>query len=99
MLTIYMDKENIKNVDEIQKIYEQKFIEKSKSKMEVEILDIIKEIKEKIDADKSHKLFLEFKLNLLNNLIIKEEKDLSIFKDIISIDEKKRFNQNYLNKK
>ena len=94
-----MDKENIKNVDEIQKIYEQKFIEKSKSKMEVEILDIIKEIKEKIDADKSHKLFLEFKLNLLNNLIIKEEKDLSIFKDIISIDEKKRFNQNYLNKK
>ena len=54
---------------------EEKFIAKSKSKNEIDILEVIKEIKDKINSDKPHKIFLEFIIILLNHLIIKEGKD------------------------
>ena len=88
MLTIYKDNENIKNVDDIQIIYEEKFIAKSKWKNEIDILEVIKEIKDKINSDKPHKSFLEFIIVLLYHLIIKEVNDLSISLSIDEIDPK-----------
>ena len=55
MLRIYKDEENIKNVDDIQKIFNENFIEKVNKNEEVDIIEVIKEIKENMQADSSHK--------------------------------------------
>jgi hypothetical protein len=96
MLTIYKDDKKIKNVDDIQKIYEEKFIVKAKSNKEIDILEVIKEIKDKINVDQSHKSFLEFIINLFNHLIIKEGKDLSISLSIDEIDPKELIKMNLI---
>ena len=61
MLRIYKDEENIKNVDDIQKIFNENFIE---------------EIKENIQADSPYKSLLEFISDLFNYLLYLEDKDL-----------------------
>lgn len=76
MLRIYKDEENIKNVDDIQKIFNENFIEKIKKNEEVDILEVIKEIKENIQADSPHKSLLEFISDLFNYLLYLEDKDL-----------------------
>ena len=55
MNTLYKDKENIKNVDEIQKIFQEKVLNKITNKEDFEIIDVIKEIKEKIQSNQPHK--------------------------------------------
>jgi len=65
MGTLYTDENNIGNVEEIQNIFHQKFYEKAKTE-EVNIIEIIKEIKDKIKvpAEDEHKDFLNFIINL-----------------------------------
>ena len=61
MMTIYTDKENIKNVDNIQTIYKEKYADK---KEKVDILEVIKQIKENIQSDSAHKELLSFIFDL-----------------------------------
>ena len=82
MLTIYTDDTNIKNVDDIQFIFNEQFIKKLKNNEEVNFMEIIKKIKEKIQADDEHKKFLDFICNLIKYLLCIEEKDLSYSKNI-----------------
>ena len=88
MLTIYSDRENIKNVDDIQKIFNEKYIKKINDKKEVDILKIIKEIKDNIQVtDLLYKTLLEF-IGDLFNLVCNEEMDLSSSKSIKRIEDK-----------
>ena len=57
MKTIYTDTENIANVEQIQKIFEDKY--KKKDKIGDVDIEVIKEIKENIKADISHKQFID----------------------------------------
>ncbi len=84
MITLFNNKEEIDNIDDIQIIY-QKFKEK-KIKEEINIFEVIKEIHDKI-SDPPHKGFLIFLIDLFKYLVIYEEKDLSIQKDKKSIEE------------
>ena len=86
MGTIYTDKENISNADEIQNFFKENFIEKAK-KGEVDIIEIIKEIKEKINVPKEdeHKEFLSFIIDLFNYLSYKEEKNKDDLEDLINL--------------
>ena len=82
MLTVYSDRENIKNVDDIQIIYNEKYKDKINNKEEFNIIEIINEIKEKIQADKNHKDLLEFINDLFKYLLPLENEDLSSSKNI-----------------
>ena len=87
MMTIFKDEENIKNIDEIHKIYKEKYIDKVNEREEVDILEIIKEIKDNLktgDSIDEYKSFLELFIHLFKNLLSVEEKDKTI-KDIIDI--------------
>ena len=77
MLTLFKDKENIKNVDEIQNIFKEKLLDKIKIKEKFDLLNIIKEIKEKIQADSSYKEFLEFISDLYRYITRTEKIDSS----------------------
>ena len=77
MITIYKDKENINNVDEIQKIFQDKILDKINEKEEFDIIEVIQEIKEKIKADQPHKELLDFIIDLFKYLVSLENIDLS----------------------
>ena len=79
MMTIFKDEESIKNVDEIHKIYKEKYIDKVNENEEVDILEIIKEIQTNLKSDDSideYKSFLEFFIHLFKYLLSIEEKDI-----------------------
>ena len=78
MITIYNDKKNIKNVDDIQNIFKTKFKDKINNKEEVDVIEVLKEITENINADRDHKRLLEFISDLFKYLLQLEDKDLSI---------------------
>ena len=86
MGTLYTDNENISNVDEIQSIFKEKFVEKAKVG-EVDIIEIIKEIREKINVPKEdeHKEFLSFIIDLFHYLSYKEEKNKDHLDDLINL--------------
>jgi len=81
--TIYKDNESIKNFDEIQTIFQEKVLKRIIYK-EFEIIEVIKEIKEKLQVDKNHKEFLDFIFYLLKYLTSLEDIDLSYSKELIN---------------
>jgi hypothetical protein len=75
MITIYKNEKYIKNVEVIQKIFNENFIEKIKKKEEVDIIKVIEEIKEKIISNSDdHKKLLNFMIDLFPCLLSIEEK-------------------------
>jgi hypothetical protein len=94
MKTLYTDTENIKNVEQIQKIYEEKY--KKKEKIADVDIEVIKEIKENIQADIAHKQFLDFIIDLskyLPNFEGKLKEDFTESMSIMPIPGKKEFDE------
>ena len=95
--TIFNDEEHIKNAGEINKLFQKEFIEKVKNGQEVNILAIIKKIKDIIrdTAEKPYLDLLDFFIDLFKYLLPLEENDLSFsqslknFDDIIELNEQK----------
>ena len=82
--TIFTDKENVNNVESIQKIFKEKFIEKDKIE-NIEIINLINEIKDKIHDDINLIKLLDFISNLFLYFQFSKGKENNDYENIIDI--------------
>ena len=86
--TIFNDEDHIKNAGEINKLFQEEFIEKVKNSQEVSIIVVINKIKNIINTEeKTYLDLLDFVIDLFTYLLPLEDLDLSLAHNLKNFDE------------